>query len=222
MNATHGIWCNTRTWPTKCPHCREPVFFFSCDCGSKVFFDDLRDPWPIHDCDTSWTRSLNRMRGADGTITVQLTDGVTIRRPAETFAVEPSILDRARKKRKSSAPDPIVSVHPDVDSIERTVIGILREIQRDADPTKVLRIDRLSTLGAAFLGPLGSGSWSRITVHEPTTAGTSLNSFTVWLTQAELQRADSSKGVTVAIDIAPLQIHGIGSVWLGTAYEVLG
>src|SRR5690606_17686842 len=71
------------TWrlPTKCPHCKEPVFFFSCDCGSKVFFDDLGDPWPIHDCDTSWTRSLNRMRGGDGTITVQLADGVTIRRP---------------------------------------------------------------------------------------------------------------------------------------------
>ena len=25
-------------------------FFFSCDCGSKVFFEALGYPWPIHDC----------------------------------------------------------------------------------------------------------------------------------------------------------------------------
>src|SRR5690606_19820249 len=126
----------------------------------------------------------------------------------------PSILDRARKKRKSSAPDPIVSIQPDVDSVGRTVIGILREVQRDAEPTKVLRIDRLSAMGAAFLGPLGSGSWSRVTVHEPTAEGTPFNSFTIWLTRDDLQRSQSSKGVTVAVDVAPLQVHGIGSVWL--------
>ena len=48
--ATHGWWCNSRTFPTTCKHCGEKVFYFSCDCGSKLFFDKLGYPWPQHRC----------------------------------------------------------------------------------------------------------------------------------------------------------------------------
>jgi len=36
------------TWKTTCPDCKKAVFFFSCSCGSKIFFDSLGDPWPLH------------------------------------------------------------------------------------------------------------------------------------------------------------------------------
>jgi len=45
---THREDCQTRTWKTNCPDCRKPVYFFACTCGSKVFFDALGDPWPLH------------------------------------------------------------------------------------------------------------------------------------------------------------------------------
>ena len=51
MYGTHGYWCNTRTFPTKCQSCGRSVFFFQCDHGSKVFFDQLGEDWPVHDCD---------------------------------------------------------------------------------------------------------------------------------------------------------------------------
>lgn len=47
---THGDWCNTKTYPTRCKYCQEHVFYFSCDRGSKVFFDKLGHPWPVHYC----------------------------------------------------------------------------------------------------------------------------------------------------------------------------
>ena len=50
MATVHGPWCRTRTFPTVCKYCAEHVFYFSCDCGSALFFDELGTPWPIHQC----------------------------------------------------------------------------------------------------------------------------------------------------------------------------
>ena len=46
----HGPSCNATTFPTTCRLCSTPVFYYSCECGSKVFFEELGYPWPIHDC----------------------------------------------------------------------------------------------------------------------------------------------------------------------------
>ena len=46
----HGDQCNTKTYPTRCKYCQETVFYFSCDHGCKVFFDELDKPWPVHRC----------------------------------------------------------------------------------------------------------------------------------------------------------------------------
>lgn len=48
--SVHGKQCNSKTIPMQCKHCKQKVFYFTCDCGSKVFFEELGEPWPIHDC----------------------------------------------------------------------------------------------------------------------------------------------------------------------------
>lgn len=45
---THREDCTTRTWRTTCPDCKQTVYFLCCTCGSKVFFDTLGYPWPLH------------------------------------------------------------------------------------------------------------------------------------------------------------------------------
>lgn len=45
---THRFGCTTTMWATLCPDCRDPVYFFSCSCGSRVFFDLPHHPWPPH------------------------------------------------------------------------------------------------------------------------------------------------------------------------------
>lgn len=47
---THDITCNSRAFQTNCPSCSADVWFYSCSCGSKVFFDRLGHPWDIHEC----------------------------------------------------------------------------------------------------------------------------------------------------------------------------
>lgn len=65
MRAVHGPWCNTRTFPMRCRYCGESVFFFMCDHGSRVLFDRLGQPWPIHRCMESRQGWLKLDLGAD-------------------------------------------------------------------------------------------------------------------------------------------------------------
>ena len=50
MAARHGTWCNSRTFPMTCKYCGERIFYFTCDHGSRVLFDELGPPWPRHEC----------------------------------------------------------------------------------------------------------------------------------------------------------------------------
>jgi hypothetical protein len=45
---THREGCHTMIWRTNCPDCNRPVWFFSCSCGSKVFFETKGYPWNLH------------------------------------------------------------------------------------------------------------------------------------------------------------------------------
>lgn len=47
---THGNWCNTKTRPWRCQYCKEDVFYFTCNHGCKVFFEELGYPWTQHKC----------------------------------------------------------------------------------------------------------------------------------------------------------------------------
>lgn len=40
----------SKTYPTTCLYCGADVFFYTNSFGSKVFFDELGDPWPLHYC----------------------------------------------------------------------------------------------------------------------------------------------------------------------------
>jgi hypothetical protein len=66
----HRDDCSSKLWRTRCPNCRKTVFFFSCSCGSRVFFDAPGDPWPRHECTTTTGRAINPQaalrRGAQG------------------------------------------------------------------------------------------------------------------------------------------------------------
>lgn len=54
--------CRTTTYRTRCPDCDATVFFMSCTCGSKVFFDSLEPDWREHAdrCVPYLMRSLRR------------------------------------------------------------------------------------------------------------------------------------------------------------------
>lgn len=222
MLASHGKWCSAVTWPTKCPSCGEPVFFFRCNCGCKVFFDDLGSPWPIHDCDTSWTKNVIRTRDADGGVTVQLSEGVSITRAPEGFSVDTYTVSAGIRRHKNTAPDPIVAVVPDGKVEAITVVGILREKEAKVNVERALRLDERTSMSAAFLGPLAAGNWGKVTVHEPSASGNVLHSYTIFVPTPDIRNPQNDKGVTVLVDVQVLNVPSVAHVWYSTHYEVLG
>lgn len=46
----HQEGCCRSTFPTRCRKCGRIVYYHSCTCGSKVYFDALGEDWPKHDC----------------------------------------------------------------------------------------------------------------------------------------------------------------------------
>ena len=219
MNAQHGWWCNAVTWHTKCPSCRERVFFFHCDCGSKVFFDALGPPWPIHDCETSWTRDLVRNRDRLGAITVEITPGVTVRRAPEG-SIHESVVSAAKRRQRQS--DPIVAIDP-AGAGEVRVIGVLRECRVVVDVARALKLSCPTAMMSGFLGRLGRGQWGKVTIHQQSPIEGVLHSYTAWVPNEILSAAKGTKdvGVTVRAGITSYSVRGVGSYWICDSYELV-
>ena len=222
MLPTHGMWCNTRIWRTKCPHCEAPTYFFQCNCGSKVFFDKLGSPWPIHDCDTSWANNLVRTRDSSGGIIVEIAEGITVQRLPEKFSVDINIVSKARQHKMQPNQDPIVAIKPEDSSGKVSTVGILRDWQVEVDVLKSLKLPVASSMVSAFLGPLAKGKWGKATLHEPSSHQNIHRSYTFWVASKHIAEKKNSKGVTVKANISPLVIPQIGAVWNCEDYEVLG
>ncbi len=217
MSMAHGSWCNSVTWPTKCSQCDQRVFFFRCDCGSRVFFDKLGAPWPIHDCETSWARDLRRWQDDFGWINVEISSGITVRRAPEG-SIDHTIVPRA--KRRESRPDPIVAIKPE-GSEKITIVGILREKRMEVDVTFTLKLPETSIV-AGFLGELAEGKWGKFTIHTQPPNEDVLHSYTAWAPSAALSHANNSQGVTVEVQISSKSIPGVDNFWVCSHYNVLG
>lgn len=57
---THGRGCITTTHPMRCDGCGSGIFYFSCTCGSKVFFEPL-DPFEEHFCPKAKASRLGKI-----------------------------------------------------------------------------------------------------------------------------------------------------------------
>jgi hypothetical protein len=222
MTVVHGEWCGTKTWPTSCPSCSASVFYFSCNHGSRVFFDELGSPWPVHDCEESWARGLRRFTDDNGDTVVELKPGITVIRslakPA-SFRVEKSVISKAKPAKRMKAPDPFVAIEPERE-LSESHIGILREVRPHVDPVKAFRVPDTS-IGRASLRSIGKQEMGKITVHVPYPTDDYIESLTSWIPAKVLRDRRIQRGVTVALDLERIQIMGRGYAWFCTSLELV-
>ena len=74
---THREDCEAQIWRTVCPDCHDTVYFFSCTCGSKVFFDLPVPPWKPHEnrCIQYMIRYLREVKQLSSTDIRQMIEG---------------------------------------------------------------------------------------------------------------------------------------------------
>ena len=222
MQSIHGFWCDSKTFPTKCSHCKEAVYYFSCNCGSRVFFDQLGPPWPIHDCDTSWTRNLKRTFGPNGQISVELVDGVSVIRSFQGFDVDAAFLVKAKKadeELQRPANHHIRRVDPPKTGVKQ-LIGVLRELHAKVDAKKALDLPD-TDIALAFLGQRWAKPVGRITVHGDAPNNDGLESYTTWIPSSYIVARGIERGIAVQLTLASVPIPNSKYVWFCEEFEPL-
>lgn len=174
--AIHGLWCSARTFPMRCRHCGGDVFYFSCNCGSKVFFDDLGGDWPLHDC------------------TAQIIKQVRV-------AIDQKYAKRlADRKRPKTWTPPIIALQPaGSETVED--LGIVREVCV-IDVYKRFRVPRDGGLAPAFLGAkLVRNDFLQVTVHTGGLSAEQFHSYTFLVRKAEWEKKGVQQGDLVLFEV---------------------
>jgi len=188
---THGWWCNARTYPTRCRHCGAKVFYFSCDCGSKVFFDSLGWPWPVHDCVNSILQQVE----------ISIAEEYA-RRVAERH-------ERLRRGWKI----PIRACHPQkCEKVES--IGVVREVLPILDIFKKFCLPSDSPISVKLLGELARDSWMQITIHVNDLGSDEFISYTLLIKTDCWETAKIRLGDLVRFVAIGQQIPGRQPFWL--------
>ena len=220
----HRVDCLTRTFPTKCSKCGDDVFFFSCTCGSRVFFDELGWPWPEHDCrfsrsDRRWAKGRPRTKLSGGGVRVEISEGVTATRPGERhprpWNIDPAVVMAARRDARSREQKPIESVPPGAEwTVE--IIGVVREVDTLVDVYRRLKLPR-TALSKGFLGALGSGRWGRLTIH---LLDSVTRSYSAWLPVSLIPAGGVARGVTVSAVLRRLDVARVARVWVCRRFRI--
>lgn len=220
----HGVGCSTRTFPTKCSRCGDDVFFFSCTCGSKVFFDELGWPWPEHNCEFSssdrrWAKGRPKTKLSGGGMRAEISDSVTLTRPPERpirrWNIDAAVADAARRDALSRQSHAIESVPPGADwDVEIT--GVVREVNSQVDVYRRLKLPR-TALSEGFLGVLGTGRWARMTVH---VLDSVIYSYSLWIPVSFLPPGGVRLGVTVSAVLRRLDVAGRAREWVCRRFDV--
>jgi hypothetical protein len=215
----HGRACGATTWPTTCFRCRRRVFFFQCQHGSRVIFDEpLGPPWPHHDCDRLWAGSLRRTVDDAGRISVEVAERVTVERPSRRFSIEPTIVSEAQQ-RSPEGRDPIVRQEA-TRSASEDYVGILRERIVHVDPLQYYRLPS-TAVARASLQRIGRQPVGRITVHVPSPFGNELESYSAFAPSGFLDEDDVRVGAVVAVRLEGVLVMIKGAAWFCSSLEVV-
>ena len=226
----HGPWCETKTWPTNCPNCRQSIFYFSCTCGSGVFFDHLGPPWPIHhhgdstDSDLPpWLDDIRRI-AAGGNIIVELRKlGISVIKtaPSADSAVPPSNPPRPHSHPK---PAPIVAVPPG-ESEMREFTGTLREIARSVNPMKPFGYNDDGPIAVAMAKALLGRRWvkefGKITVHTPRPNSAQQESYTAWIPASLIKSPRIKPGIAVSVTLTAVAVSDRYRDWYCDRFRVV-
>jgi hypothetical protein len=199
---THGSWCHAKTIPMTCKYCGEKVFFFFCNCGCKVFFDELGDPWPRHNCqeyiNSIQSSSVNyyvdiikkidkiEKRLVDKNIQkgnkLIINDNGSwelIFDKEENIILDDEFKDIININKNKGHSNNIHILKIENQSNETIeVIGKIVEIVLNVNIEKKFNVDLNSIIAANFLKKLNKGPYTQITIHSLNLADKNKNSYT--------------------------------------------
>lgn len=225
--AVHGYWCNANTIPLTCRDCGDRIFFFQCDCGCRILFDDLGPPWPQHRCgddlpDPSYNPSdADIYRAMQGVTESVRSKDYDLLPGMKRFSgsIDASIVDRVR--RSQSKTRDIMRIEP-MGRPEKH-IGVVAQVGAvSLTGRHGVASDSLGARQAAEI--LGGLTVTQLTIHVDEIAidpdAEDILSYTIWLNSQGLPKS-LAEGAIVSVAIRPITIFGIGDRWVADELDVI-
>ena len=207
---THGHWCGSRVFPAKCWYCGQEIFIFTCNCGSRVLFDDLGSPWPKHFCSVYYKTQPSPVN-----------EGVSYEPSPQHDSVleeiDPEFQEHVNRKKDYSAP--IVKVSPEGNDNQH-ISGIIREVNLRIDPFKKLKITK-GSLGAFQLEKILPNEISQITMHAGGIGDDQIESYTFWVCRKLFDKKEMTKGRVIYLHLKSIQSLGLDAFWLAEEIQFL-
>lgn len=204
----HGAHCNSRTWPTFCQYCGQRVFYFTCDCGCKVFFDELGEPWPKHQC----RGYLNSLIETYGREVIERGMAVMMMTPGIERSYEIQVQQAHKQDVQQPASKNIIRRDP-VHGAREDVVGIVRELIDGVNVFKRLGAsDR--PFSRAILGSLAKTQCVQITIHTGALASTDNHSYTFLVDKQLLMQQSIVKGALIRCQLRSLVVPGWNPIWI--------
>ena len=163
---THGPWCSTQLYETRCWDCRETVYFFSCTCGSRVLFDDPEPPWSDHRC---WVNEVReRTKGGSSPSDARYDVLLRLRRAGrkipDALRNEWDAHTKIEASLKHSAKRTIYrEIAPDS---RRDFPGIVMSVERNINMLRLFDMPPKSDFAPGLLGELRKVRWHRVYLRE--------------------------------------------------------
>jgi len=160
---THGENCKTRIWKTTCPECGDVVYFFSCTCGSKVYFDLREPPWNPHEerCIPYLMRYLLDVEQLSSTRLKQVIEHYS---QEKGVPIPPDVQNRLLALEKPTKRDiKVVDVAPT--NSEYIVLGQIESFNKQINFFNEFKIPD-SSMGRTFLGKLLRTAYMKVILRE--------------------------------------------------------
>lgn len=208
---THREDCKRLMYSIKCPDCGALVYYFSCSCGSKVFFNLPEPPWDPHEnsCIPYLIRYLIEIeRVPESQITsiveeYSRTSGVPI--PTDVRRRLDEIEGRGSSRLT------IIDVHPQDDS--RPAMGMIMSINSQVNFFKRFNYSD-TVMGRGLLGKLVRDSYVEIVIREDANELNVCNEFHAFQKLANFNRTGLGQHSRVIATLDPLRIPDGRVIWV--------
>jgi len=142
------------------------VFFFSCNCGSKIFFNSLGEPWPQHLCKNreikdaiDLVRNSERMKESE---IIKLIEEHSKKNGKNISDDYWEIIESELGKRKKPFNYTEINCDSDIEGFS----GRIMEINKSINFYKRLGLDKTAPFSSEFLGEFKNGNYFEIILRD--------------------------------------------------------
>ncbi len=208
---THRDDCDTKIFGTSCPDCGQDVYYFSCTCGSKVFFNLQEPPWNPHE-DTCIPYLLRYM------IEIEHVPGYQVRSIIEEYSRSrgiPILADVVHRladiEGRTTNRLTIIEVHAQDES--RPAMGIIMSVSPHVNFFRRLNYTD-NAMGRGLLGKLVRDSYVELVIREDADERNQCNQFCVFYKLTDFRRTGLGQQSRTVASLVPHQIPDGRRIWL--------